>query len=307
MWPPRDFFVRKLIALQNANCTTVGGELDFGEALTDGAKEAFGEFGGDALDAVRIGLEEGGGAVVHGAQGGLGVEVERVGAGEADFDEALAALHGVQASADEIAVEENVAGSCEDADIIERRLKKLGSAADGLEIQLAGTLRANQGAFRGADDDVAGDFLEVDVAFDAFQSHVAHDLLDIDEAGLGLQLQFGFFGHTELEVCFEFQGLGGGVQNAGSDIDTIADLLHFKANLVGDLAGGDVHLGIPGRLHFDAAIGDVVNHHDGPALDGKMLLEMITGSACGGARAEENYGAGAGQDAALKVLKTHVS
>src|ERR1700674_3266113 len=133
-----------LIALQNANCTTVGGELDFREALTDGAEKALSELGSEALDAVRVGFEERGGAVVHGAQGGLGVEVERVGAGEADFDEALAALHRVQTGADEIAVEENVAGSCEDTDIIKRRLEKLGSAADGLEIQLASTLRADQ-------------------------------------------------------------------------------------------------------------------------------------------------------------------
>src|SRR3981189_600284 len=33
----------KLVALQNANCTTVGGEFDFGEALSDGAEEALGE------------------------------------------------------------------------------------------------------------------------------------------------------------------------------------------------------------------------------------------------------------------------
>jgi len=69
-----------------------------------------------------------------------------------------------------IAVKENVAGSREDADIIERRLKDLSSAADGFEIQLAGTLRADQGAFRGADDDVAGNFLEVDVALDGLSS-----------------------------------------------------------------------------------------------------------------------------------------
>ena len=29
----------KLVALQNANCTTVGGEFDFGEALADGTKQ----------------------------------------------------------------------------------------------------------------------------------------------------------------------------------------------------------------------------------------------------------------------------
>jgi hypothetical protein len=33
----------KSVALQNANCTTVGGEFDFGEALSDGAEEPLGE------------------------------------------------------------------------------------------------------------------------------------------------------------------------------------------------------------------------------------------------------------------------
>src|SRR6267142_1256941 len=242
-----------LIALQNANCTTVGGELDFSEALTDGAEEPFGELGSEALDAVRVGFEERGGAVVHSAQGGLSIEIEGIGAGEADFDKAFAALHSVETGANEIAVEEDVAGSGEDTDIVERRLKKLSSAADGFEIELAGTLRADQGAFRGADDDVAGNFLEVDVALDAFERHVAHDLLDM------------------------------------------------KVNCVGELAGGDVHLGILRRLYFDAAIGDVVNHDDGPALHGKMLFEMITGSARGDTGAEKNYSAGDGQYAALNV------
>src|SRR6266404_148116 len=237
----------------------------------------------------------------------MGVEIEVGGAGEADFDKALAALHRVEAGTNEIAVEEDVAGSFEDTDIVERRLKKLSSAADGLEIELACTLRADQGAFRGADDDVAGNFLEVDVALDAFQSHVAHDLLDIDEAGLGFQLQFGFFGDSELEIGFKLQRMGGGVQNVGGEIDAVADLLHLKANFVGELAGGDVHLGILGRLDFDAAIGDIVNHDDGPAFHGKMLFEMITGSARGDTGAEKNYGTGDGQEAAVNTLKTHVS
>src|SRR6266436_2350094 len=33
----------KLVALQNANCTTVGREIDFGEALSNGTEEALGE------------------------------------------------------------------------------------------------------------------------------------------------------------------------------------------------------------------------------------------------------------------------
>jgi len=34
---------KKLVALQNAYCTTVGGELDFSQALPDGAEESLGE------------------------------------------------------------------------------------------------------------------------------------------------------------------------------------------------------------------------------------------------------------------------
>jgi len=61
---------------------------------------------------VRVGFEERGGAVVDRAMVVWALKVERIGAGEANFDEALAALHGVQTGANEIAVEENIAGSC---------------------------------------------------------------------------------------------------------------------------------------------------------------------------------------------------
>ena len=110
--PPRDGEIveapEKLIALQDANCTTVGREFDFCEALAEGAEEALGEFGSDVLDAVGIRSQESGGLIVHGAHGGLGFQIEGIVAGEADFDEAFAAFHGVEAGADEIAIEENI-------------------------------------------------------------------------------------------------------------------------------------------------------------------------------------------------------
>src|ERR1700674_2440589 len=68
----------KLIALQNANCTTVGGEFDFREALSDGAEEALGELRSKVLDAVRIGLQVRRGPIVDGAQRGLRLEIERI-------------------------------------------------------------------------------------------------------------------------------------------------------------------------------------------------------------------------------------
>src|SRR5229473_1060803 len=122
----------KLVALQNANCTTVGGEFDFREALSNGAKEP------------------------------------------------LAALHGIEASADKIPIKENISRSGEETDVGKRRLQNLSATADGLEIQFAGALRADKRAFRGPDNNVAGDFLQVNITGDAFQGHVAHDLLDIN-------------------------------------------------------------------------------------------------------------------------------
>src|SRR5713101_1800976 len=72
----------KLVALQNADCTTVGGEFDFGEALSDGAEEPLGELGREMLYAVRIGFQVGGRLVINGAGGRLRVEVEGIVSGE---------------------------------------------------------------------------------------------------------------------------------------------------------------------------------------------------------------------------------
>src|SRR5712664_4263051 len=211
----------KLVALQNANCTTVGGEFDFGEALSDGAEEALAELRRQVFDAVGIRLEVRGCLIVDRAHGGLRFEVKGIVTREANFDEALAALHGIEASADEIAVKENIPGSGEEADIVKRRLENLGAATDGLEIQLASALGADKRAFRGADNDIAGFFLQVDIAGDAFERHVAHNLLDINKSRLGLELQFRFFGHGELKTGFQFPGLRRGIENIGSDVDAV--------------------------------------------------------------------------------------
>ena len=203
-----DFGKRGLIALQNPNCTTVGGEFDLGEALADGAEQAVAEFGlRMMLAAVSVGLQEIRGLIVDGAAIGLRIQVEGVCAGEANFHEAAAAVHGVQAGADEVAVIKDVAGGGHEIDVGKGRLKDLRAAADGVEFELAGAESANQGATGGLDNDVAGDFLEVDIAGDALQLHVAIDLLDQDEAGLGAQLQFGLFRNEKLKIGFDFMRL----------------------------------------------------------------------------------------------------
>ncbi len=228
-----------------------------------------------------IGLQVRGRLIVDGAHGGLRLQVKGIVAREANFDETLAALHGIEAGADEIAVKEDISRSGEEADVGQRRLENLGAAADRLEIQLAGALRADKRTFRGADNDIARYFLQVDIAGDAFQGHVAHDLLNVNKPRLRLELQFRFFGHGEQQTGFQLAGLRRGVQNTGGDVDAVTGLLHVKANLVGSLAGEDVHFGVLPGLHFDAAVGDVVDHNYRASVDREMLLEMLP-CGCGG-------------------------
>src|SRR5712691_10125804 len=82
----------KSVALQNANCTTVGGEFDFGETLTDGAEEPVRESRCDVFGAMRIRFEVGRGPIVDRAQVGFRLQVKGIVPREADFDEAFAAL-----------------------------------------------------------------------------------------------------------------------------------------------------------------------------------------------------------------------
>src|ERR1700687_5242684 len=98
----------KLVALQNANCTTVGGEFDFREALSDGAEEPLGELRCQVFDAVGIWLQVCGCLIVERADRSLRLQVERIVAREADFVEALAAVLGMEAGADKIPIKENI-------------------------------------------------------------------------------------------------------------------------------------------------------------------------------------------------------
>src|SRR5262249_30874032 len=174
----------KLVALQDADCTTVGREVDFGEALADSAEESLGEARCQVTHAMGIGLEVSRSLIVDGADGSLRIQVEGIVAGEAHFDQSLATVHRIQAGADKVTVEKNVASRGHQSDVAKRRLNNLSVAADGVKFEFAGALRANKGTGGGANDDVAGNFLEVNVTPDAFPLHVAHYFLDIDEAGL---------------------------------------------------------------------------------------------------------------------------
>src|SRR5437773_8619700 len=98
----------QLVALQNANCTTVGGQFDFGQTLSDRAEEALGELRRLVDHAMRIGFQIRGRLVIDRAHGGLRLQVKRIVARKADLDEALATFHGIEAGADEVAFKEDI-------------------------------------------------------------------------------------------------------------------------------------------------------------------------------------------------------
>jgi len=66
--------------------------------------------------------------------------------------------------------------------LFKRRLKNLSISADGGNFEFSSALRAESKSRLAVNDNVAGDFLEMDIAGDAFQLHIAHDLLDVDQA-----------------------------------------------------------------------------------------------------------------------------
>src|SRR5215467_9063010 len=268
--------VRCLIALEDADGAGKTGEFNFGETGADRAEQALGITRSGVADAVRVGLQKGFGAVVDVAGRSLCVQVERIGAGEADFHQAAAAAHAVDSGADEIAVEEDVAGHGRQVHAAQRRLQDLRPAADGAEIELAGALGTDERAARGVNDDVAGNFLQVNVAVDGDQVHVAQNLFNVNQTGLRLDLQLGLFRKGQLDVFGQIGSRSGGVQNLCADLDAIVGLLHLHADLAGGTGSGNHHFGILPRLHLDAAVRDVLNHHDRAPLDGEVLFELFS-------------------------------
>src|ERR1700676_683832 len=143
----------KLVALQDADCTTVGGEFDFREAAAHRAEKALGEFRSHMLDAVRVGLQVRFRLVVHRSGSGLRVQIEGIVSGKVHFDSALSSPHGVDSGADEVAVEKNIAGSGKQVHVGEPRLQKLSVAAHRVEVELSGALRTYQRSVGGPDQD----------------------------------------------------------------------------------------------------------------------------------------------------------
>src|SRR5712664_1301651 len=67
-----------LVALQDADCTTVGGELHLGQAAADRAEQALGKFGGHAAHTMRIRPQIRVGLIVDRAGCGLRFEIEGI-------------------------------------------------------------------------------------------------------------------------------------------------------------------------------------------------------------------------------------
>src|SRR5207253_8543845 len=129
---------RGLVALQDSNCTTVGGELDLRQARAEGAEQSFELRPETSHGAVGIRLEKSRGLIVYRARRGLRLEIERIIAREAHFHQALATLHGVKPGADEVAVEEDIAGGGAEIHIRKGGLEDLSAAANGIEVEFAG-------------------------------------------------------------------------------------------------------------------------------------------------------------------------
>src|SRR5215467_1971415 len=159
----------KLIAPQDTNCTTEGRELNFGKPGADAAEQAVCIFRRGMTDTMRVRLKKCFGAVIHAAEIRLRVEVKRICARKTNFDHAFAALHRIKASPKKIAVIEDITGRGHDIDVIQSRLCDRGIAADGRKLQFAGAKRADERSASASDDDITRNFLQVNIAGNAFQ------------------------------------------------------------------------------------------------------------------------------------------
>jgi len=297
---------RELIALQNSDCTTVGREFDFRESLTNGADQAVARLGAGVLALVGIRLYEFGSLIVHVSEKRVGIQIKGVVAGEVHLYNPAAAIHGVKARPDEIAVIKNIAGRGHQVDAAQRGLQNLRTATDGVEIELAGALGADQVTRGSFYDDVTGNFLEVHIARDALQLHITVDLLHVDQAGLCLELEFRFFGNKHLEIGFDIMRLCGLCQRAGADINPVADLLDINRDFARSHIAGNHDFPVFPGFHFDAPVDDVLQDYQRAPLDGEMAF-LVVGLAGPGWRrgTKKESRAKKGQNAALNYLSLH--
>src|SRR5260370_2653707 len=273
--PREEVFREWLVALQNADCTTVGGEFDLGEAAADRAKEPFGEFRGDVANAMRIRFQIRLRLVVNGARGGLRLEAKGIIPREMHLDTAFAALHRINSGADEIAVIENITGHGKQADTRDPWLHHLGIAAHRIEIQFSRALRTHQRSAGSSYYDVARNFPQVNVTGNALQRHAAHALLAIDHTPLVSTLHPALLWNGQLKIGFEFIIGSSGVHDRRGYIHALTGLFRIDVDFVGGLRCRHDDLGTLPRLDLDSAIRIVLNHINLPAFHRKMPFKVL--------------------------------
>src|SRR5579862_2247993 len=133
----------------------------------------------------------------------------------------------------------------------------------------------------------------MDVTTVALKLHVAHDLLDVNKSRLCFELQLGFFGNGKLQVSLKFESICRRVQNARRNVDAIAHLLDFKANLVGGLRTDHIYFRVLPGLNLDAPIGHVVNYNDGPSRDAELFFNTLPDASGAGGRGAPEKKSGA--------------
>src|SRR5215471_17050236 len=237
---------------------------------------------------VSIRLEKVGSLVIHRTQIRVSVQVKGIVAGEADFNQASSALHGVNAGADKVAVIEDVAGSRHQIHVGERGLQNLCAAANGREFQLSGAQCANKRAARGFHNDVARNFLQVNVAGHALEFHIPGNLLNINQTCLRLKLKFRLFGNGQLKVGFQFLRLSRRAQGARTDVNAVAYLFDIHGDFVSDRSTGNNHFRVLRRFHLDAPVHDVLQHDDWVTFNGEMAFLVFRRTGNSGGRGEEN-------------------
>src|SRR5262249_47321212 len=131
--------------------------------------------------------------------------------------------------------------------------------------------------------------------------------LDVDEAGLRLKLQLGFFWNDQLKIDLRIGREGGQVVGGGINVDAIANLLDVQAEFVGWLGCENGDFGVLWGLHFDAAISDVVDNDDRAAGNGIVLFDLPNRGARGNCAREQEDGSARNWKCASDHAETHVS
>jgi hypothetical protein len=274
-----------LVAARDFDCTTEGSELDFSVSITvsAGNKCSRGaELRELQMVAVFIGLQFG--LIKHGSLNGSGSEIEGTGFAEANFGVAGIALEEIDAVLQKIAIEENISGGGVDGDVIHHRLKKFYVAADGLRGNAAIATSTDDGAFGALDGEEPADVLQIYVCRDGFESEIAVNAFDDDAAGIGANLEFGFFGNGDDVIRFEIIGARGGIDDLGIHLDARAGLLGINRNaLAGLIADDENFLLFPG-FNFNVAAG-VLQDYDRTTLHGEMLFDV---RGCGNGDGEDS-------------------